>query len=271
MKIFNNTGNNPILSITPENFAFNSASVNGGPTCVEYINMYNFQYLAQTDITVSDLIGVYDIDGLTPTMESLCSKFLKLREMQTSFPIEYIDLYLTNLVNTYLNLLFKVDVDIDSVFLDFEELMEYLSEDKSFEVCTDKLANKLFDILELNHHMVDTVTSKINNNIQTLNGKNMYILPILYREGVICIKPGKSLPFNEFLKLTKYVKDVPTKKHEVIKDSVFNSFLEHAENVSDPFKKHGYIKCCFNNSDNIKGYESFYVFKDLNNNYILQF
>lgn len=272
MRITSDTKINPIVSFTAENFISNEAINNQATTCSLYVSIHNNYYVTDKTIYPTEIENIFNVENLPFTLDSVCDKLRELRDLDLVYPVEYIDTFLTDIVNIYLEKIIGSNISIESAFLDFESLLEYLGNDTKYKMSLDKLAFKIMSTLELNHSKIKMLMNAIEDNKTiTNNNENFYIIPILYCEAIVFIKAGNDLGYKEYLKLRDSFNSIATRNYEVPKNSLIHDFLVDLENSSEYFKNSGYIRCCYYTTRNIKGYETFIVYKNANDKFVVQF
>lgn len=269
MDIATATRLNPIVSFSAENFISNEAMLNMKTTCGMYVNLDNWYYLTNETINTDEISNIFNVENFAFSTDGLSRKLKELSELSINYPIEYLSQYLTDVTNTYLSQIFNLKIDIDDIFLDFDELIDYLSVSDKYKACIDKLVYKIMKTLELNHSKIDIITNAINDNKSILRNENFYIIPILYCEGIVYLKPTLNKA-HDTLKLINAFKQITTRKYEVPENSVIHDFLLELENISEIFKNTGFIKCCFKCVNNMKSYESFIIYKNIDDKFIVQ-
>ena len=173
------------------------------------------------------------------------NKYLdKLKAVETSFPVELLDDLLTGKLNAFMLYGLGVNIHIDSIFLDFPELIELpMVKEHPFII---KLIENLVSFIKLNTGNGELIKSYVERDI--IRDEKTLFYTFLFLDRVPTL--GLNLPTSSLIK--KHFEQFGRRESVVELNTEFNKFLTSVLSANPHFATQRYVQCYWNQSKEVE-------------------
>lgn len=240
--------------------------------CGEVYFLVNKHLTCLNKIPPEVLDKVYYIDDtLSTTAEKIQAKFKELTANESDY-VNFLDEILTRVVNTYLDIYLELNCNVDSALLDYDELISYLESTNTGYKGLYKLQEILLDFFYSNYKHLDVLKHALEK-LQIKKDDDSYSIqvPFVFKTPIAFLRLSTDSSVREYFKLRNAIVTTKLREQEISESSLLYEFVTKLEEVSDGFKKFGYIDLYYHSDKQFYGYEKVSIFKTLSGKFFLRF